>query len=86
MRKYTIVITKSAGKELAKLPVQTILRIREAVSELTDDPRPPTCKKLKGFKDLYRIRVGDYRVIYSVQDSILTVEILKIGDRKDIYS
>lgn len=86
MRKYTVVITKSAEKELAKLPVQIILRIRDAVNELADEPRPPTCKKLKGFKDLYRIRIGDYRVIYSVQDSVLTVEILKIGDRKDIYS
>jgi len=86
MSKYTIVITRSAEKELAKLPVQIILRIRDAVNELADDPRPPACKKLKGFKDLYRIRVGDYRIIYRVQDSILTVEILKIGDRKDSYS
>lgn len=86
MHKYTVFITKSAEKELAKLPVQVIIRIREAVIGLTDEPRPSTCKKLKGFKDLYRIRVGDYRIIYSVQDSILTVEVLKIGDRKDIYS
>ena len=86
MSKYTVSISKSAEKELSKLPVQEIVKIRDAVADLTDDPRPSGCKKLKGFKDLYRIRIGHYRVIYSIQDSILTVEVLKVGDRKDIYS
>ena len=86
MSKYRIVIAKSAEKELYKLPVQAIQQIQEVVLKLADEPRPPQCKKLKGFKDLYRIRTGDYRVIYSVRDSVLVVEVLRIGNRKDIYS
>ncbi|MGA0558630.1 type II toxin-antitoxin system RelE family toxin [Larkinella sp. VNQ87] len=86
MSKYKLVITKSAEKELVKLPVQVIQQIQEAVLKLADDPRPAQCKKLKGFKDLYRIRIGDYRIIYSIRDSVLIVEVLRIGNRKDIYS
>ena len=86
MGKYTVTITKSAEKELSKLPAQEIVTIRNAVSDLGNEPRPSGCKKLKGFKDLYRIRAGDYRVIYSIHDSVLTVEVLKVGNRKDIYS
>ena len=86
MSKYKVVIAKSAEKELARLPVAVIVRIREKVSLLADDPRPDGCKKLKGHKDLYRIRVGDYRIIYSVNDGVLTVTVVAIGDRKDIYS
>ncbi len=86
MTDYKITITKSAAKELAKLPLEAIDRIQVAVNALASDPRPTNCKKLKGFKDLYRIRSGDYRVIYQIEDQILTIEVVRIGNRKDIYS
>lgn len=86
MNKYKVVIAKSAEKELANLPIEVILKIREKVSALANNPRPDGCKKLKGYKDLYRIRIGDYRVIYSIQDNILTVTVVAVGNRKDIYS
>lgn len=86
MSKYRVVINKSAEKELTRLPVEAIVQIREKVSLLADDPRPDGSKKLKGHKDLYRIRISDYRVIYSINDGILTVTVIAVGDRKDIYS
>lgn len=85
MADYQILISKSAEKELSKLPTETIIRIRQSVNALAVEPRPANCKKLKGYKDLYRIRSGDYRVIYRIEDQILTIEVVRIGDRKDIY-
>ncbi|MBC8153493.1 MAG: type II toxin-antitoxin system RelE/ParE family toxin [Bacteroidetes bacterium] len=86
MSRYRVVINKSAEKELIRLPLETIVRIREKISSLADDPRPDGCKKLKGYKDLYRIRVSDYRVIYSINDGLLIITVLAVGNRKDIYS
>lgn len=86
MAEYKIVINKSASKELAKLPLDAINRIQQAINELATNPRPANCKKLKGFKDLYRVRAGDYRVIYRIEDKQLIIEVVRIGDRKDIYS
>lgn len=86
MAKYSIVIARSASRELAKLPNDVIDQIQLAVNALADDPRPANCKKLKGFKGLYRIRSGDYRVIYRVEDQQLIIEVVRIGDRKDIHS
>ena len=52
---------------------------------MADDPRPPGCKKLKGVENLYRLREGDYRVIYSVEDRVLRVIVVAVGNRKDVY-
>ena len=86
MADYTIIIGKSASKELAKLPLEVIDRVQLAINALAFDPRPATCKKLKGFKDLYRIHSGDYRVIYKIEDQLLTIDVVRIGNRKDVYS
>lgn len=86
MAKYAVVVSQSAEKELLKLPVAAILRIWELIARLGEEPRPADCKKLKGFKNLYRVCAGDYRVIYGIQDKTLTVDVLRVGDRKDIYS
>ncbi|WDZ92182.1 type II toxin-antitoxin system RelE/ParE family toxin [Nocardiopsis sp. HUAS JQ3] len=59
-------------------------RIVEAVADLADDPRPDSCKKLKA-RDGYRIRVGDYRVVYTVDDGQITVVVVKVGARGDVY-
>jgi len=85
MANYKVVITQSAEKELLKLPISAILWIRETIAQLGNDPRPAQCKKLQGFKNLYRVRTGDYRIIYGIEDNLLTVDVLRVGDRKDIY-
>jgi len=83
---YTIRFKKSAEKELERLPNQMIRRIGKAIDALADNPRPLGSKKLEGQKEsLWRIRIGDYRVIYLVEDVIKIVEIRRIGHRKDIY-
>jgi mRNA interferase RelE/StbE len=86
MAEYQIFINKSASKELSKLPLNAIDRIQQAINALATDPRPDNCKKLKGFKGLYRIWADDYRIIYRIEDSTLIIEVIRIGDRKDIYS
>ena len=85
MKSYKIVISKSAEKEISKLSVKEILKIRETILNLADNPRPFGVKKLEGFDDFYRIKKGNYRIIYTIEDDILTVEVLKIGNRKDVY-
>ena len=83
---YTIAINPSALKELSKLPKATVKKAEKAIDSLANNPRPIGVKKLKGSdEDLYRIRVGDYRIIYSIEDEIKIIDILKIGHRKEIY-
>ena len=84
MQKYTIYITKSVQKQIAKLPNDVADRIENKILSLEDNPRPPAAKKLKG-RNAYRIRVGKYRFIYDIEDDILVVEIIKVAHRKDIY-
>lgn len=85
MGKYRVKIKKSAEKELAALPFDTIVSIKEHVEKLSDNPFPPGYKKLKGFKNFYRLRVGTYRVIYSIAHNQLIIEVIKILHRKDAY-
>lgn len=82
---YTILFKKSAAKQLRQLPKSILKKVASAIDDLADDPRPANCKKLKGVEETYRIRIGDYRVLYTVDDSIVTVEVVKVGNRKDIY-
>ena len=85
MNNCEVVISKSAIKEISKLPVKEILKIRSTIMDLEENPRLFGVKKLEGFDDLYRIKKGNYRIIYSIEDDILTVEVLKVGNRKDVY-
>lgn len=83
---YQLVIGKQALKELSKLPAKFSKKIVLAIDHLTQEPTPHGSKKLKGEKEyLWRIRVGDYRIIYLIEDSIQVIEIRKIGHRKDVY-
>lgn len=84
MSEYNLVISKTAQKQLDKLADNIADLLIEAIQNLAYDPRPHGCKKLKG-RDGYRIRKGDYRIIYDVHDNILTVEVIALGHRKDIY-
>jgi mRNA interferase RelE/StbE len=83
---YKIVISKSALKDMVRLPVKTNTQISKAIDKLADNPRPAGCKKLKGEKEyMWRIRVGDYRILYTIAEEVKVVDIRKIGHRKDIY-
>ncbi len=83
---YRIVISKQALKDLIHLPLKVNLQISKAIEALASNPRPQGCKKLKGEKEyVWRIRVGNYRVLYSIDDKIEIVDVRKIGHRKDIY-
>jgi len=81
---YQVRISKKALKVLEKIRDPDYSRIKNAIYSLANDPRPHGYKKLKG-RNGYRIRIGNYRVIYEVLDSILLVDVLNLGDRKDIY-
>ena len=85
MPSYTVQFVRSARKELERLPDALLQRVFARIESLADTPRPPGCKKLRGARDLWRIRIGDYRVIYHLDDARHVVEIRAIGDRKDIY-
>jgi|AntAceMinimDraft_16_1070373.scaffolds.fasta_scaffold48977_2 mRNA interferase RelE/StbE len=82
---YRVFYKKSAIKDLRKLSKTEELKIRRIISDLEKNPRPNRCKKIKKYKDIYRIRTGNYRIIYSIVYDILTVEIFKIAQRKDVY-
>jgi mRNA interferase RelE/StbE len=83
---YTVSIKPKAEKYLAGLrDVRLFERLRKAIRALGSDPRPPGSLKLQGESDLYRIRVGDYRIIYEIQDAVLVVLIVEVGNRRDIY-
>jgi mRNA interferase RelE/StbE len=81
---YTVFILPSAQKQLNKLPNAIATRIEDKLMELERDPRPTGCKKLKG-RDAWRIRIGDYRVIYEISDGVLIVTVIAIGHRREIY-
>lgn len=82
---YTIEFSRRAEREFKGLPKGVQLRLVPKIDSLADDPRPRGVKKLEGEEELYRIRVGDYRVIYQVQDKALIVLVIKIADRKEVY-
>jgi len=84
MANYKIEIKKSAAKEISKLPKVEVQRIVNKIQTLSEDPRPNGCKKLSG-NEKYRIRIGVYRVLYSIMDEKLVIYIVKVGHRKEIY-
>jgi len=82
---YKITIKASARKELEKIPKAIRVHLIDAINDLAADPRPSGCKKLLNFDNSFRIRQGDYRIIYRVSDNELTITIIKVGNRKDVY-
>ncbi len=81
---YEVLILRRAQKEMADLPKADYERVRDAVAALTENPRPAGCKKLVG-REGWRIRSGDYRVIYEIEDTQKKVTVLHIGHRRDVY-
>lgn len=85
MATYRIEINKAAGREIEALPVQVRLRVLAAVNLLAANPRPPGVDSIKGQPGCFRIRVGDYRVIYEVKDAVLVVTVVRVGHRREVY-
>jgi len=82
---YEVSFSKSAKKELEKVGSAYLVSVASHIKKLAENPRPFGCLKLSGFKNLYRIRVGVYRIIYSIKDDMLVVEVIKIDHRSSIY-
>ncbi len=82
---YKIEFARAAEKQLADLPHSELKKLAKRIEKLTSDPFPPGYEKMKGSDDLYRIRQGDYRVIYSVFKSKLVILVVKIGHRREVY-
>ena len=85
MASYRLLIKPSAGKEIEAIPKQDRRRIVAKISSLSHDPRPSGCEKLSGH-DQYRLRQGNYRILYEIQDHLdLVVVVVKVGHRRDVY-
>ena len=85
MSSYRIEFAPAAVRQLEGLHVQLQRRVSTRIDALTADPRPPGCRKLKGANDIYRVRVGNDRVLYQVKDELPLVLVVKIGHRREAY-
>jgi mRNA interferase RelE/StbE len=84
--KYTLVFARSAEKELDQLTGGNLKKVVRKLNELENDPRPPGCLKLKGSDEtMWRVRAGDYRILYAIEDVLRIVDIRRIGHRSDVY-
>jgi len=82
---YTIEIQSAAARQIRRLPVAAQDQIRPVIRALAEDPRPSGVVKLHGSNDLYRVRSGDYRIIYQIRDDVLVVVIVTVGNRREVY-
>ena len=85
MSSYSITFARSACKELDDLDVTVINRVFPKIEALANNPRPPDCRKLRGEKNLWRLRIGDYRIIYSIDDANRLVDIIVVRHRSKAY-
>ena len=85
MAEYKIFFKKSVWKDFEPIPKKDLRKILQRIDWLSENPRPPGSQKLSG-QEKYRIRQGHYRIVYSIQDDELTIWIVRVGHRKDIYS
>lgn len=83
--RYEVRVAGRAARSLASLERCEQQRIRAALELLADNPRPPTCIAMQGEDSVYRVRVGDYRIVYEVVDSVLLVHVVRIGHRRKVY-
>jgi mRNA interferase RelE/StbE len=82
---YRVEVSPAAARQLKKMDRQLVAAIAEKIETLAVDPRPQGCDKLRGYEGLYRVRVGDHRIIYGVEDRLVVVAILRVGNRADVY-
>ena len=81
---YEVLFKKSVEKDFRSIPKNELKKIIKRIGELAKNPRPQNCEKLTG-QNRYRLRQGNYRIVYSIQDNELTIWVVKVGHRKDIY-
>ena len=82
---YQVLLERSAEKDLRRLPAGVHDRVVQAIRALGADPRPPGCRKLTGSRNDWRIRVGDYRIVYEIADAIRVVRVNRVRQRRDVY-
>ncbi|MEM9886509.1 MAG: type II toxin-antitoxin system RelE/ParE family toxin [Bacteroidota bacterium] len=82
---YEVIIKKKALKEIERLPKVYVSKVRDSIDQLEENPYPSGCRKLVGSENSYRIRVGDYRIIYDVFDAELVVKVVRVRHRKNVY-
>ena len=85
MPDYSISFARSARKDLEKLPRRVAVRALDAIEALSAQPRPEGCRKIQGAVNLWRLRVGDYRVVYEVLDSARSIDVVAVRHRRDAY-
>lgn len=85
MASYRIEVSTTAERQIRKLPRVDQIRVLRLIQTLAADPRPAGCRKLSGSGDVFRVRIGRYRVLYAIEDRRLIIIVLKVGDRKDVY-
>lgn len=85
MSRYEITFARSARRELEALETRLVARVWARIQALADQPRPPGCRRLQGEEGLWRIRVGDYRVLYEIKDAMRVVDIAAVRHRRDAY-
>ncbi len=84
MAQYRVIVRKSVSKDLKGIPKKDVRRILSAVKSLADDPRPSGTKKLSG-QERYRLRRGNYRILYEIEDDRLIVCVVRVGNRRNVY-
>jgi mRNA interferase RelE/StbE len=84
-QRYRVEVARRAMKALQGLPRSDQQRVRAAIDLLAHDPRPPGCVKLAGEERAYRVRTGDYRIVYDVLDDRLVVQVVRFGHRREVY-
>ncbi len=82
---YSVVIKRSAEKELRAIPLSDLKRVIDRIRGLAQQPRPSGCEKLSGESERYRIRQGDYRIVYGIDDAALRVDVVKVGHRREVH-
>jgi mRNA interferase RelE/StbE len=85
MARYELRVKPSVAKDLRGIPKPDIKRILGRMQALRDDPRAPDCEKLAGSGELYRVRQGVYRIVYTIHDAQVVVEVVKVGHRGEVY-
>lgn len=82
---HRIELSPAAARQLRRIDRRVLPKIAEKIDLLAGEPRPRGCEKLSGYDNLYRVRVGDYRIVYGVEDRLVVVVVLKVGNRAEIY-
>ncbi len=82
---YEVEVRPAARRQIRKLPIAAQDQVRPVIRALANDPRPPGVVKMAGSSDFYRVRSGDYRIVYEIHDAVLVVVVVTVGNRREVY-